>query len=279
MKLMIMAVVLAIVNMAAAQQYIFDVKVTGSGDQDIVFLPGYGCSGAQWDETVDALKEAYRCHVVTMPGFAGVERVEPPMYTKMTAEIERYVRQEKLRAPIAIGHSLGAHQALYAEITRPGLFSKIVVVDALPFLAADDNPEITTDSLNVNARSMAKFYENIDAARYRDMAESNTESMLNNKERKDEIVRWIVNSDPYAYGYMYGEFVQIDLRQEMKAIECPVLLLSAKGFGEERTKAVWNDQYSLLENKRLEYNANANHYIMYDDFDWMMKHIRSFLQE
>jgi pimeloyl-ACP methyl ester carboxylesterase len=279
MKSLIVTILLGLSAMVSGQQYNFKVEVSGQGERDIVFLPGYGCSGEQWAETVEALKEDYRCHVLTMPGFAGVEPVEPPMYTKMTSEIYRYVKQERLNNPIAIGHSLGAHQALYVQVVNPGTFGKIVVVDALPFLAADDNPEITPDSLNVKAESMAEFYKNITPARYRDMAVQTTESMLDNRNRKDQIVKWIANSDPYTYGYMYGEFLKIDLRQEMKEIKCPVLLLSAKGFGEKRTKEVWRAQYHLVENKRLEYNANANHYIMYDDFDWMIRHIRSFLAE
>lgn len=278
MRLKLLIFLLLVASISHAQKYIFDVEVSGIGNQDILLLPCYGCSGELWDETVEELKSKYRCHVITMPGFAGVDPVEPPLYTKITEEVYRYVKTEGLNKPVAIGHSIGAHQALYVESSHPGTFSKIVVVDALPFLAADDNPDITPDSLDINAESIANFYDNINRSRYEDMAEKNTKSMIENKSKVDEIVSWVMNSDPYSYGYLYGEFMKIDLRQEMAYIDCPVLLLSAKGFGEKETKQVWRRQYKLLKDKRLEYNPNANHYIMYDDFDWMMKHIRDFLK-
>ncbi len=92
------------------------------------------------------------------------------------------------------------------------------------------------------------------------------------------IIDWAVKSDPYAYGYLYGEFINLDLSQEMSAIACPVLLLIANGYPEDEAMKIWKRQYKGLKNKTFRYNPNSNHYMMYDDPQWLTKEIREFIK-
>ncbi|MCX6145997.1 MAG: alpha/beta hydrolase, partial [Candidatus Kapabacteria bacterium] len=51
----------------------FEVKVSGNGSKSIIFIPGFSCSGEVWDETKAIYEEKFKCHVLTMAGFAGAK--------------------------------------------------------------------------------------------------------------------------------------------------------------------------------------------------------------
>ncbi|HZJ71843.1 MAG TPA: hypothetical protein VFF36_13000, partial [Planctomycetota bacterium] len=48
----------------------FSARVTGRG-RPVIFIPGLGCPGAVWDDTVDQLGDQIETHVLTLAGFAG----------------------------------------------------------------------------------------------------------------------------------------------------------------------------------------------------------------
>src|SRR5665213_2096633 len=84
----------------------FTVTVTGSGPA-VILIPGLMCGGDVWNDTVDHLKGRYTCHVLTLPGFDGVPRINPPLLSTVRDEIEAYVTDNKLDRPVLVGHSLG----------------------------------------------------------------------------------------------------------------------------------------------------------------------------
>ncbi len=260
-----------------SQDYALRARVLGDHGPDIIFLPGFGCSGEQWHEIADKLSDRYRCHLITLPGFNGVPPVEEPMYQKLMQDLRFYLESKQIRNAIAIGHSMGGHLALYLEAAYPGTFSKIVVVDALPFLAAANDPDVTEETTGVNPESTARLYKAIEGEQFENLIKESASSMVNDQSKVPYIVAWAMNSDPYAYGYIYGEFINLDLRQEMSAIRCPVLLLIANGYEKEEAMKIWKRQYRGLKHKTFKYNGRANHYIMYDDPGWLLNQVEEFL--
>lgn len=278
-KITIVVVLIFIAISAFSQDYALRARVMGDGDQDLIFLPGFGCSGEQWHDIARKLEDHYRCHLITFPGFNGVPAVEEPMYQKIMQDLHFYLESKQIHHAVAIGHSMGGHLALYLEAAYPGTFSKIIVVDALPFLAAANNPEMTEETTGVNPESTARLYKAIAGEQLENLVTESAKSMVNDQSKVPYIVAWAMNSDPYAYGYIYGEFINLDLRQEMSSVKCPVLLLIANGYEKKEALKIWNRQYRGLKNKILKYNGKANHYIMYDDPDWLLKQIEEFLNE
>ena len=72
----IIAVIFAILtalNVFGQKNYPFDVKISGAGIKDIILMPGLSCSGDVWNETVARYQKSYKCHVLTMHGFAGAK--------------------------------------------------------------------------------------------------------------------------------------------------------------------------------------------------------------
>ena len=103
------AVIVAIVAAVAGSAHAatpFEVRVTGSGP-DVLLIPGLASSGAVWDDTVNQLRATHRCHVFTLAGFAGLPAQPGALLDTVDAALAAYIEQQRLQAPVVIGHSLG----------------------------------------------------------------------------------------------------------------------------------------------------------------------------
>ena len=89
----------------------FVVKVTGQG-RPIIFIPGLSCAKAVWDGSVAHLKDRYECHVLTLAGFAGQPRIEPPFLESVCKDLAKYIREHKLDHPVIVGHRASACPAV-----------------------------------------------------------------------------------------------------------------------------------------------------------------------
>ena len=128
------------VSCLAAEGYSFQVVRQGTGQQTVVFIPGFACSGEVWHETVEAIGNSCTCYVLTMPGFAGVAPEAHPSFEGWKQQIIRFIEEEHLERPVLVGHSMGGGLALAVAAERPDLLKSVVVVDALPCLSALYNP-------------------------------------------------------------------------------------------------------------------------------------------
>ena len=119
----------------------FAVQRVGCGKQAVILIPGFACSGDVWRQTVDALRENYTCYVLTMPGFAGVAAETNPSFDGWTRQIVDFIRDERIEKPVLIGHSMGGGLVMNIAANHAELVKGIVVVDALPCLAALYDPD------------------------------------------------------------------------------------------------------------------------------------------
>src|SRR5262245_61908149 len=55
----------------------FAVEVRGDG-RPVILIPGLACPGAVWDGTVEHLRD-HQTHALTLAGFAGQPRIDPPL--------------------------------------------------------------------------------------------------------------------------------------------------------------------------------------------------------
>jgi len=83
------------------------VKISSKGNQFIIFIPGFACSGEVWNETKSAFENDYTCHVLTMAGFSGVPAQVKPSFETLEKGIAVYIKDNKITRPIVIGHSMG----------------------------------------------------------------------------------------------------------------------------------------------------------------------------
>ncbi|THF50443.1 alpha/beta hydrolase [Flavobacterium supellecticarium] len=264
-----------------AQQQAFDVKVIGKG-QPILLIPGYSCSGAVWNETADHLKNNYQLHILTLAGFAGVKPIQDPVLQTVHDQLIQYIKTNKLKKPMLIGHSLGAFMALWVSSSQPDLFGKIVCVDGVPFISALTKPETTVASLKddprFNKEAVINNFKSIPNDNY---VANMTQMMLyqvRDTARAKQIAEWSFASDRTTLGSTIVEMSLTDLRTDIAKIKSPVLILTSIFNTKENSEKIYNEQYAALKNKTIKV-ADSKHFIMYDAPEWFYSAIDNFLNQ
>ena len=127
---------LTITNLYAQNTASFTITETGKGKQNIILICGFACSAKVWDETVNCLSANSTCYTLDFSGFAGNKPQTEPDVPLWEKDILDFIERNKIYEPVLIGHSLGGTMVLDMAAKKPGLFSKIIVVDAFPCLPA-----------------------------------------------------------------------------------------------------------------------------------------------
>lgn len=281
MKTILCSLLLLLAQWGMAQSYSFRVSVTGQG-QPILLIPGYSCSGDVWQETVAHLRTRYECHVLTLPGYAGVDPIEQPILQTVRDQIIRYIRDKRLRKPILIGHSLGAFMSLWVGSTAPDLVGKLICVDGVPFISGMMNPKTSADSLRklpmFNAEAVAQNFVNLPADSYEENMARSLRTQVADTSRARQIAQWSARSDRRTLGYTIVEMSLTDLRTDIARISSPVLVLGSLYMNSRETSMrILNEQYARVPNKVIAV-ADTKHFIMYDDPTWFLAQIDGFLQ-
>ena len=252
----------------------FEVKISGKGKQAIVFIPGFACSGEVWNETKSEFENNFTCYTLTMPGFASAKPQQNPTFKKWETEIANFIIQNKITKPIIIGHSMGGGLALAIAADYPDLISKIVVVDALPCLFALMNPsfksKVIPDCTEMNLKLMNTSNED-----FYKMQKKSISSLLADDTKQEMVVNWSVQSDRKTFAELYCDFGNTDLSEKIATIKCPSLILLESYFA--NFKPAIENQYKNLKTANLKYATKGLHFIMFDDKDWYLNELKSFL--
>lgn len=281
-NLTLLALVLLATLNVFSQHSSFEVKVIGKG-QPVLLIPGYSCSGEVWNETVDHLKHNYQLHVLTLAGFGGTKPIQNDEILKTVRnEIIQYVKDNKMKKPMLIGHSLGAFMTLWLHSTEPDLFGKSICVDGLPFVSAIGKPETTAEAVKANPQfNKAAVIQNFKSLPSEGYVKNMTRAMLyqvNDSLRAKQIAEWSYKSDRTTLGSTIVEMSTTDLRQDISKIKAPVLVMASIFGTKEVSEKEYNLQYAELKNKTIKV-ADAKHFIMYDQPEWFYTQIDAFFNQ
>ncbi|NML23862.1 alpha/beta fold hydrolase [Pseudoflavitalea sp. G-6-1-2] len=272
--LLLLAFTLLILNVFA-QSPKLHAEVSGKGKQSIVLLPGFGCSGKVWEETVQQLSSKYSCHVITFPGFAGTPALGEANLKDWETAVADYITTQKISPAIIIGHSIGGGMALSIAADHPTLVKQVVVTDAVPCLAAMFNPAFTSKE-NLNCTAMVGQFTAMPEAQFLKMQQQIIPTMVADTARQRTVIDWTISSDRNTMGRIYCQFSNTDLREKIAQVKCPSLVLLEVNFKDN--DAIMQQQYAKLSNKTIAYSTKGLHFIMYDDKDWFFQQLASFLQ-
>jgi len=257
------------------KSYPFEVLKTGKGKQSIIFLPGFASSGDVWNETKSNFEKDFTCYVFKMAGFAGVRPEENATFENWETEIVNYIKANKIEKPIIVGHSMGGGLALAIASDYPELISKIVIVDALPCLAALRDPSFKSQ-INNDCTSMVNQMTAMSEEEFYQMQKRNMAMLLADATKQEEAINWSMKSDRKTFGEMYCDFSNTDLREKIGAIKCPSLILLEFGFS--NYKAPIEEQYKNLKTASFQYSTQGLHFIMYDDKEWYLAQLNNFIK-
>lgn len=267
---------LTVATIAKAEtSYSFDVKVSGKGNSSIIFIPGFACSGQVWDETKSNYEKDYMCYTLTMAGFAGVPAQANASFANWEKSIASFIIDKKLNKPILVGHSMGGGLAMAIAADYPDLISKIVVVDALPCLAALMDTTFKSNPGNDCTPVISQFAAMSDA-KFLQMQRMTMPSLMADTLHLAQVVNWSVLSDRKTFAGMYCDFSNTDLRTKIASIKCPCLILLESSFS--NYKPAIENQFKNLKTAEFKYASKGLHFIMYDDKPWFDQQLASFIK-
>ncbi|HRJ28361.1 MAG TPA: alpha/beta hydrolase [Cyclobacteriaceae bacterium] len=263
----------------------FKVEKIGKGKQHMILIPGLTCPGEVWSETVARYQKQYTLHVISLPGFAGTPAIETSEYLKtMRDELIAYIKDNKLKKPILVGHSLGGFLSLWISAVEPDLVGPNFIVDALPYFPAIQNPSATVESMKPMATSMRNMMKNATPEQTRQSQQYYLSTMATAPDKLERISRWGIESHAPTVAQAMYEMQTIDLRKDVATIKVPVTVLGAwvayKDYGvtHESTLKNFSDQYQLVKNVNIQLTDTAKHFIMFDDPAWFFEKMDAFLE-
>jgi pimeloyl-ACP methyl ester carboxylesterase len=265
----------------------------------MILIPGYKGGADTYNEVVAHYKDHYKCYVITLAGFAG----QPPsgvhdhLLLKQRDDIIRYITDQKLRKPVLVGFSFGATLATWITCTRPDLIGPFIVLDGTPFDAAVDVPDghpLNKDSLvKADSARYAKALSQTPAYWKRRDSIFHSPSMaklgfievqkfVSDTNRIAETYVWDKASDFRSGTLMSLEADTLDMRDDVAKITSPILMLGSwKGWDIIKTKADaekrYGAQYTKAKNVTMIFSENGKHFLMWEDFDWMIGQMDKFL--
>jgi len=242
----------------------FHVEVKGHG-RPVILIPGLGCPGVVWDDTVAHLGDDYESHVLTLSGFAGQDAISEPLSAAVRRDLTRYIRSRHLREPIIVGHSMGGFIAYWIASYHPELVGPVIVVDASPALSGDLD----------EAKALRAKWKYASDEEFNGGMRAAFMSMSSVAKKMTPVAEAVARSDRRAIGDAIFEMVTTDLTDRVKDITAPVLVIAADGGYQTRIRA----QIETIPDHTMIVLPRTRHFVMYDDPDGFYKAIDKFLDE
>jgi len=223
------------------------VTVTGTGP-DVILIPGLSSSPEVWQGTIAAVP-GYRYHLVHVSGFAGRPagaNAQGPVLVPVAEEIARYVRETRLDRPAIVGHSMGGSWAVMVAARHPGLVSKVMVVDMMPYLGAMfRRPGMTDEQFAAAADNMRNMMSGSGGEQRRIQTNSMIASMVRTESARAAIVAHSLASDPAVSSQGFYDLILTNLMPDVAAIRVPMLVLYVQPTGAPLTPEQIDNYYRI----------------------------------
>ncbi|MDB5710129.1 MAG: alpha/beta hydrolase [Sphingomonas bacterium] len=261
-----------VVAPASAPVVMDHISITSMGSgSPVVLIPGLSSPRAVWDGVVPELAKRHRVILVQVNGFGGDapgKNLAPGILAGLVAELDGYIVREKLGQPVIVGHSMGGLAALMFAHAHPDHVSRVMVVDALPFIAVLFVPTATVAMVEPQAGAIrdqmaAGFGKPADAAN----AEATANRLALKPESRAKVKAWVIASDPRVSGEALYEDMTTDLRPELARIATPITLVypwNATGPTKEMAEPLYRGAYAGTPHITFVDVADSAHFVMLD---------------
>lgn len=257
------------------------VDVVGVG-RPVLMIPGLNSAASTWTDTCAALQPQVQCHIVQLPGFAGAPAVKTDAFLDgMRDRLLAYLDDRQLKQPVVMGHSLGGALALKMAAEKPGRIERLVIVDSLPFLAGLRG--MTPEAAKGAAAAMRQQMLNSTKEQWEAGARQGSLGMSRNPANNERVAGWSLASDRATSAQAMSELWGEDLRPLLPRITAPTLVLGAwaayepMGSTMDSTRKIFEGQYAGLAGAKVAMSQRGYHFLMWDDPDWLIGEVRSFL--
>lgn len=258
----------------SAQTEAFEVKITGNGDQSLVFIPGLASSGKVFEETRSEFEDNFTIYTFTLAGFAGVPPMENPSFEVWEKAVVDYLRENKIKNPIIVGHSLGGAMAMAIAADYPKLPKKIVVIDALPYLV-ELNPNLSEEK--IDCETMVSTMTSVSEEEFISSQKRNIQYMVADSAKQSVVLQWSLDSDRETVAKIFCNYMKLDLRKKLEKITAPTLVLLEPYF--KNSEPVLEKQFMNLQPLTLKYAPKGRHFLMYGAKEWLLTELHAFIDQ
>lgn len=283
----------ALAKPSAYQPQRFSVEVTGKGS-DVILIPGLNSPREVWQAEAERLKARHRVHLVQLRGFgeaAGIN-AQGPVLEPFVADLARYIRDNRLRGPAVIGHSLGGLAAMMLGADHSGVAGRIMVVDAVPFIATLFDPAATLESIRPRAQMMktamlAQGQGWAAPTRAPDCSAQSGDAapapgvMATSNAALCRIGGWIAASDPRVGAQAMADDMLTDMREGVGRITVPLRVVygvDEKVLPAQRHAAIYAQAYAKAPGAQLVPISSSRHFVMLDQPEALHREIELFLK-
>ena len=141
---------------------------------DLILLHGWKQDVSSFHNISEILKDHFTLWLIDLPGFGRSENPKRPFYVKDYAEIiEEFIKQNKLKNPNLLGHSLGGRVGIKLASQNPEILNKLVLESSAgikhehdllrmaSFALAKIFNVLIPDSLSLKKYLKHKFYKQV----------------------------------------------------------------------------------------------------------------------
>jgi pimeloyl-ACP methyl ester carboxylesterase len=247
------------------------VEKMGDGPVDLVLIPGLASDWTVWRAFMERNADRYTMYAVTLPGFGGSEADIPenprgtPLLDSAIDAINELATMHELDEPFVMGHSMGGHLALRIGLEHPDPFAGVINVDG--FVVAPVQTEMTADQRRAFVEN--QFAPQIRAAggaMWMQQFAASADSMVQDKDRAQEILAMMRASDGDAIAQYVIEMFMIDMRPDLPDLAVPTLVLAATPDmpGVSVGPEFWEETTEGAKNLELIFIERSRHFIMDD---------------
>ncbi len=259
------------------------IRDEGGSGPVVILIPGMSSPRAVWDGVVPTLKAKHRVLTVQVNGVGGDDpraNLKPGVLDGIVADLAAHIRAEKIEAPAVVGHSMGGLVGMMLAVRHPNSVGRLMVVDALPFIATIFDPKATAASVTPQAEQMrAAIAATYVAGKVPTPVTSDPGGIWSNTPSgRIQVANWSAKADPRVTAIAMYEDVVTDLRPVLTKITArPFVVAYATGAGPQ-AKMLWERDYAG-SGATLVPVADSWHFIMLDQPQAFAQVMEGFLNQ
>jgi pimeloyl-ACP methyl ester carboxylesterase len=251
----------------------------GTGPVSMVLIPGNNADWTVFRSFMERNAQRYTMYAVTLPGFGGTTPPPDPQLPAyalgewvQNAEdaVATMIVERKLERPIVVGHGLGGHLALRLAMHRPGLVSKVVTLEGPPAFPMTETEISEEERARRIDDEFAPRLAQMTPEVYEFAQRNGAQSMVRSASRATELGNMFITTKPDVWRRYLMEVLAVDLREEMKDLSCPALVIGAipdaerQSMPPSRLREFWRDAVSRTDKASLVFFEGRRHYLMDD---------------